>query len=202
MKRIDNWDTFGNSEEGERILPIPCGIYALKIVDAIDHSEEEGKEYLELHFDIVRSENAKYLKYFSKTSTKEKWNFQGTTRLYYSVKAMSLFKSRIMAIEKSNKGYSFAKSNFDEKTLIGKFFIGVFQEHEYVNKEGLVAKAVRLESMRSTEAWQDEKCRADMEKQAHKLITLEDQKKERPAEPAPEQKKTASAIEDDDDLPF
>ena len=114
MKRIDNWDTFGNSEEGERIAPLPCGIYALKIVDAIDHPEESGKEYLELHFDVVRSENAEYLKYFSKTSTKEKWNFQGTTRLYYSVKAMSLFKSRIIAIEKSNKGYSFAKSNFDE----------------------------------------------------------------------------------------
>lgn len=202
MKRIDNWDTFGNSEEGERIPPLPCGVYALKIVDAIDHPKESGKEYLELHFDVVRSENAEYLKYFSKTSTKEKWNFQGTTRLYYSVKAMSLFKSRIIAIEKSNKGYSFAKSNFDEKTLIGKFFIGVFQEHEYVNKEGLVAKSVSLASMRSTEAWQDEKCRADMEKQAHKLITLEDQKKERPAEPAPEQKKTESAIEDDDDLPF
>lgn len=200
MKRIDNWDTFGNSEEGERIPPLPCGVYALKIVDVIDHPEEEGKEYLELHFDIVRSENAEYLKYFSKTSTKGKWNFQGTTRLYYSVKAMGLFKSRIVAIEKSNKGYSFAKSNFDEKTLIGKFFIGVFQEHEYVNKEKLVAKAVILESMRSTEAWQDEKCKADMEKQAHKLITLEDQKKERPAKPAPEQKK--SAIDDDDDLPF
>lgn len=201
MKRIDNWDTFGNSEEGERIAPLPCGVYALKIVDAIDYPEEEGKEYLELHFDIVRSEKAEYLKYFSKTSTKEKWNFQGTTRLYYSVKAMGLFKARIVAIEKSNKGYSFAKSNFDEKTLIGKFFIGVFQEHEYLDKAGLVAKATRLESMRSTEAWQDEKCKADMEKQAHKLITLEDQGKKRPAEPAPDQK-TTSAIEDDDDLPF
>lgn len=201
MKRIDNWDTFGNSEEGERIAPLPCGVYALKIVDAIDHPEEEGKEYLELHFDIVRSEKAEYLKYFSKISTKEKWDFQGTTRLYYSVKAMGLFKARIVAIEKSNKGYSFAKSNFDEKTLIGKFFIGVFQEHEYLDKAGLVAKATRLESMRSTEAWQDEKCKADMEKQAHKLITLEDQGKKRPAEPAPDQK-TASAIEDDDDLPF
>lgn len=201
MKRIDNWDTFGSSEEGERIAPLPCGVYALKIVDAIDHPEEEGKEYLELHFDIVRSEKAEYLKYFSKTSTKEKWNFQGTTRLYYSVKAMGLFKARIVAIEKSNKGYSFAKSNFDEKTLIGKFFIGVFQEHEYLDKAGLVAKATRLESMRSTEAWQDEKCKADMEKQAHKLITLKDQGKKRPAEPAPDQK-TASAIEDGDDLPF
>lgn len=201
MKKIDNWDTFGNNEEGERIAPLPCGVYALKIVDAIDHPEEEGKEYLELHFDIVRSEKAEYLKYFSKTSTKEKWNFQGITRLYYSVKAMGLFKARIVAIEKSNKGYSFAKSNFDEKTLIGKFFIGVFQEHEYLDKAGLVAKATRLESMRSTEAWQDEKCKADMEKQAHKLITLEDQGKKRPAEPAPDQK-TASAIEDDDDLPF
>lgn len=201
MKRIDNWDTFGSSEEGERIAPLPCGVYVLKIVDAIDHPEEEGKEYLELHFDIVRSEKAEYLKYFSKTSTKEKWNFQGTTRLYYSVKAMGLFKARIVAIEKSNKGYSFAKSNFDEKTLIGKFFIGVFQEHEYLDKAELVAKATRLESIRSTEAWQDEKCKADMEKQAHKLITLEDQGKKRPAEPAPDQK-TASAIEDDDDLPF
>lgn len=210
MRNINNWDEISTGEN----KPLPVGVYGLKIVDANDYDAEE---YLEIKVDIVSKENKEFDHYFSRIANNDtkNWPRQGTMRLYYRDKALSLFKSRIVAIERSNAGYSFEKSNFNEKTLVGKYVMGIFQKREFVStKDGEVKTTIELSALRSTLNYKDETERQKMEKTANTLITLESQHKERPTapkpeptsgsftEPAPAPKSAGRWIDDDDDLPF
>lgn len=200
MKRISNWEEIQVNEIGGNIKLAP-NVYALKIVNAVDYADD-SKPYLELEFDILSKEFGEDVYHFF---SKNKNHPAGKMRLYYSEKAMPMFKSRIVAIEKSNNGYSFEKSNFDEKTLIGKFVIGIYREKEFVGKDGSVGTSVRCEELRSVETYKDEKEKEKMIEKAHKLITLEDQKIERPkydVAPKFEDKPITAADVEDDDLPF
>ena len=59
------------------------------------------------------------------------------------------FKGMISAIEESNDRYKF---DFNEKTLIGKKFGGVFGEEEYEARDFTIKTAVKLMHIRSTDA--------------------------------------------------
>ena len=58
------------------------------------------------------------------------------------------FKTLTTSIEKSNPGY---KWNWEENTLVGKIFCGVFGLEEFVNLEGNTITFTRCRFVRSTE---------------------------------------------------
>lgn len=58
------------------------------------------------------------------------------------------FKTLTTSIEKSNPGY---KWNWEENTLVGKEFCGVFGLEEFVNAEGTTISFTRCRFIRSTE---------------------------------------------------
>ena len=66
-------------------------------------------------------------------------------------KKKEMFKSFITTIEKSNPGYDWEKTNWDEKTLIGKQFIGVFALKEFQNDMGKVITFTECRFVRSLE---------------------------------------------------
>ena len=65
-------------------------------------------------------------------------------------------KTFITSVEKSNPGYDWQKSNWDEKTLVGKLFGGVFGIEEFTNMVGDTAYAVKCRFIRSTDAIKEE----------------------------------------------
>lgn len=63
------------------------------------------------------------------------------------------FKTFITSVEKSNPGYNWIKSNWDEKTLVGKIFVGVFGLEEFtLPSNGDVITFCRCRDARSTES--------------------------------------------------
>ena len=60
------------------------------------------------------------------------------------------FKTFITSIEKSNNGYDWEKANWEEKTLIGKKFVGVFGIEEFEGTTG-IAWVAKCKFIRSTE---------------------------------------------------
>ena len=66
-------------------------------------------------------------------------------------KKKEMFKSFITTIEKSNSGYDWEKTNWDEKTLIGKEFIGVFALKEFQNDMGNIITFTECRFVRSLE---------------------------------------------------
>ena len=73
-------------------------------------------------------------------------------------------------IEKSNEGFNFVKAGFDEKSLVGKLFGGVFGREQYKNQEGELKWATKCMSIRTVE-----KVREGIEAPADKLLKEEQQ---------------------------
>lgn len=194
MEKFNDWNEI--NEEGNSGLSLKPNYYAITILKAIDHPEEK---YLEFFFDIIcdKNKDKTFNNYFKNYYDKFKGNWKGTMRSYYgSDGAKSFFKRNIRAIEKSNDGYDFAEHNFDETTLKGKKCYGTFQEVEYINKDDEVKTIVQCRSFHSFTAVANGDAK-DTEWQ--KVVTLEDQGKERPKEKTYEEVKQEI---DDDDLPF
>lgn len=59
------------------------------------------------------------------------------------------FKRFITCVEKSNDGYSWEKADWDENTLVGKKFVGVFGIREFVNNQGLTIHFTECRFVRS-----------------------------------------------------
>lgn len=139
MRKIDNWE---NVTENGVNKTLPAGIYKLKITDVVDVPE---KEYLEIYSDIVDGEFKGYFETLAKNSGKD------YSRAFRSYKesALGFFKAFITAVEKTNAGYTW---NWDEKSLKGKYFVGVFGEEEYLNQDNEIKTRVRLQEFRSAEA--------------------------------------------------
>jgi len=195
MREFDKngWEEI--DENGGSVGALKPNFYCIKIIDAIDHPDDG---YLEYHFDIIcdKNKDKTYADYFKKQQERfNDANWKGTMRSYYdNDKSKSFFKRNIIAIEKSNAGYDFAESDFDEKTLIGKKCFGTFQEKEYIkdNEVKTIVRCVRFHSFTSVNNG-DAK-----DTEWNKLLTLEDQKIERPKQ----QEEETTTDFDDDDLPF
>ena len=90
-------------------------------------------------------------------ATKAKW--KGTYKLFIPKNDGSegdettkkILKTFITSIERSNPGYDWEKANWDEKTLVGKQFIGVFGLREFETNDGRVIPFTECRSVRSTE---------------------------------------------------
>ena len=178
MKPIKEYDLVNEAGEFKRL---PAGAYPIKLTKVNDVPE---KEYLEVFVDIVKGE---YKDYFS-TLVANGLNDSSRTCRSYKTNALPFFKGFITAIEKSNQGYQW---NWDEKSLEGKYAIGVFGEEEYL-KDGEVRVGTKLVEIRSIQAFKEGKI---------KIPEL----KKLPEDQLPVQQESTNleSVEiTDDDLPF
>lgn len=134
MKEFENF----NREDANNSLRLKPMIVEVVITNINDNAE---KEYLEVSIDINEGE---YKGYFSKLDRKVINSYRS-----YKETARKFFTRFIVAIEKSNPGYTW---NWNEKSLIGKKLIGVFGEEEYEGNDGTIKTSVKLVDFRSTEA--------------------------------------------------
>jgi len=126
------------------------GGHICKIQGARIETTRDGADILVVAFDIVEGPCANfYTEQFDRAiigNKDAKW--QGTYRQFVDGSGLKFFKGMITAIENSNSGY---KWNWDEKTLKGKLFGGVFGQEEWLNKEGKIKLSTKCRFIRSVE---------------------------------------------------
>lgn len=181
MKPIQGYE---DARDFSEIESLPVGPQACVITDVVDHPD---KSYLEVKFDIVKGDYKGWFK--SLEQNIKVW--RGVLNRSYKESALGFFKAFITAVEKSNKGYDFVGSGWNEKSLIGKYVYVNFREEEYL-KDGQVKVAVLPFEFRSIEAFNEGKI-----KNAPRKCLTE-------AELAASVPTTSQSVveEDDDDLPF
>ncbi len=130
MKQINNFDQVKESEDFKRLVP---GGYIAQIFGAEDVAD---KEYLKISYDIVEGEFKDYFR-----EQYKRWNnWNGVFYRSYKEKALSMFKSFIVGVEKSNKGFVW---NWDESALKGLKVGLVLGEEEYIPTGGTHAGELR-----------------------------------------------------------
>lgn len=111
-----------------------------------------GKQQLSIAYDIDQSDPQKQGGFYARQfegrkqqhGAEAKW--PGTTRVGIDGNSVPYFKGFITSIMESNPGYVW---RWDETTLKGKKFGGVFGEEEYLNKDNVVKTSVKLRFIRS-----------------------------------------------------
>jgi hypothetical protein len=132
---------------------IPPGGYICRINGAkIEKTQQSQKEVLILAFDIAEGEykdyySEQFIRKSANATSEVKW--PGTYRQLTEGKSLPFFKGLITAIENSNPGYTW---NWDEKTLKGKLFGGVFGQEEYQKQNnGGIGISTKCQQIRSVE---------------------------------------------------
>jgi hypothetical protein len=163
MKKPDGYDE-SQAFTGEFETLDPGG-KILKIRQGVIGTSTTGKEMLNLLFDIAEGEEAGYYQRqfdgAKKSDAEPKW--KGVFRQLTEGKSLPFFKGVITAIEQSNPGY---KWNWDEKSLAGKLFGGVFGQEEYLASDGKVKTSTKCMFIRSID-----KIRAGIEAPPIKKLT-------------------------------
>ena len=152
MQKINDWDNVQAAGEFERL---ELGGHVCKIFKAEETTTSKGSRALKLYFDISDGKQAGYFKksFDGSTYADKKWPMGGTYMQLTEGKSASFFKGMITAIEKSNNGYKWA---WDESTLKGKLFGGVFGREQYRNTStGELKFSTKCMQIRSTEGIQD-----------------------------------------------
>lgn len=149
MNKPANWDSV-EAITGE-YKKLPAGGYVCSIVRAECTKSKNGKEMLKLAIDIAEGKYKdfylnQYLQEQERNKEQAKW--RGSYYQLTEGDSMGRFKGMLLNIEKSNPGY---KWNWNEKSLEGKLFGGVFREEEYINRNGGLSTAVKLISIRPVE---------------------------------------------------
>lgn len=153
MKLPDNWNTIQGKEYGA-FTAVPPGGYICRIVKAEEKTSQSGRHMLALYFDICEGEYADYYKkdFDSNTNADKKW--RGAYHQLTEGNSESYFKGMIIAIEKSNPGYTFTG---DESTLRGKLFGAVFGEEEYRKRDGAIGTSSKMMYLVKTDSIRDGK---------------------------------------------
>ena len=141
-----DWETAqGFTGEGRSL---PAGAYICKIVNANPDKSKKGVDMLAIAFDIADGEYCDiYCDMYNrlkKENAEAKWPNSGTYRqLIANMDGTTngFFKGMILNIQASNPGYEW---NWDEKSLKGKLFGGVFRREEYLDNEQKARWTTRL----------------------------------------------------------
>lgn len=133
MKPISNWNEIQENNNSYKKLTTGGKVCAIKNV-----TDYPDKQYLRIEYDIVRGEEKGYFTKMYENDTRENKRWRGVLIRSYKDTALSMFKGFTTSIEKSNRGY---KWNWDEQSLVRKYFGAVFAEEEYINNNG--GKSVR-----------------------------------------------------------
>ena len=129
---------------------LPGGGHICFIRQAKLDKTSTDKDVLILLFDIFEGEHKDFYKrdFERRKESKPDAKWQGTYRQLTDGKSLPYFKGMITAIENSNSGY---KWNWDEATLKGKVFGGVFGQEEYKGNDGKVHMSTKCRWVRSVE---------------------------------------------------
>lgn len=151
MIKPTDWDTT-EAFTGEFKTLKPGG-YICKILGAKTETTRTGKEQLILMFDIAEGEFKGFYKeqHEKKFATNPNAQWLGVYRQLTggeSEKTNPFFKGMIYSIEASNNGYIW---NWQEQSLKGKLFGGVFGQEEYLNNSNEKKVATKLMYIRSVE---------------------------------------------------
>lgn len=161
-----------------------CQIVGVKL----EYTPNTNAEVLILALDIAEGEQKGYYqKLFDEAKKKDnnaKWKC--TYRQFTQGNSTPYFKGMIENIEKSNEGYNFAGTGFNEQTLVGKFVGGVFGREQYEAQDGKLKFATKCVQLRTTEA-----IRNGVEVPVDKLLQKQD-----------DYFSTDSVTNSDSDLPF
>ena len=163
MKKFSNYDKV-EVNEFKQTEKLNVGGHYCKILDVNIEKLNNGSEQLSFKIDIDSPDEQAgfYSRKFKEDADKDpmtaKW--KGYYKMFLpnddgsenDEKTKSNFKGVITSIEKSNPGYDWEKADWDEKTLIGKRFVGVFGAEEFeLPTTGDLIYFVRCRFVRSTE---------------------------------------------------
>lgn len=214
MKAFDGYDEVKVNNFGERLK---LGGHICKVLEAkIEEfeSKKDGKKYEQLiiKFDIESPDEQAgfYADKFADDAKKDALNakWKGFHRISVPTNESedfikSTFKAFTTSVEESNPGY---KWNWEENTLVGKIFGGVFGLEEFTLDDGRTLSMTRIRFVRSTEKVNE--AGIPKVKLADKtLMDYEEYIAKKKAERANENNSSASnndagTISDSDDLPF
>lgn len=131
MQKVD-WNNVSESTNGGNRPPV--GGYVLTIINA---TEKPEKQYFQIEWDYNEGEWAGHNR---KIATENSW---GLPRLFRSYKpaALGMLKHFLLALEKSNRGWTMDRWNSlpdaqQAPALNGLIFGAVIGEEEYINKDG------------------------------------------------------------------
>lgn len=134
MKQINNWNEIQENDGFDSIKP---GGYVATILGIEDVPD---KEYLLVNFDVTEGEYKDYYRNMWKATN----YWAGRVFRSYKETALSMFKSFISSVEKSNIGYIW---NWDEQSLKGKKIGIVLGEEEYIPTGGNHAGELRTRTI-------------------------------------------------------
>ena len=214
MRKFDGYDEVKVNNFGERLK---LGGHICKVLEAkIEEfeSKKDGKKYEQLiiKFDIESPDEQAgfYADKFADDAKKDALNakWKGFHRISVPTNESedfikSTFKAFTTSVEESNPGY---KWNWEENTLVGKIFGGVFGLEEFTLDDGRTLSMTRIRFVRSTEKVSE--AGIPKVKLADKtLMDYEEYIAKKKAERANENNSSVSnndagTISDSDDLPF
>lgn len=148
MQKPLEWDnTEANTGEFKSITP---GGHVCRIMGAKVEETQGGREVLVIRFDIVEGECKDFFteQYDRKVITNKDAKWQGVYRQLTDGTSLPFFKGMISAIENSNGAY---KWTWDETTLKGKLFGGVFGQEEFIGQDQGVHLATKCRFIRSVD---------------------------------------------------
>lgn len=129
------------------------GGYVCVIKKAEDTLTAKGIKMLAISFDIAEGDSKGfYERQWKSSESNENRKWRGVYNQITEGKSIPFFKGMITSIEESNPGY---KWNWDEATLKGKLFGGVFGREEYRKQDGKTAMATKCISIRSVKTIRD-----------------------------------------------
>lgn len=133
---------------------LELGGHVCKITEVkLEYTQNTNAEVLILAFDIAEGNQAGYYQRrydeAKKNNAQAKW--QGIYRQFTQGNSTPYFKGMIENIEKSNPGYNFMNTGFNEQTLVGKLFGGVFGREQYKTQDGKLKFATKCRSIRTIE---------------------------------------------------
>ena len=113
---------------------LELGGHICQITDVkVENTANTGAEVLIIAFDIAEGKQAGFYqrRYDEDKKSNQNAKWKGIYRQFTQGNSTPYFKGMIENIEKSNAGYNFAQTGFNEKTLIGKLFGGVFGREQF-----------------------------------------------------------------------
>lgn len=160
MEKLENWDNITTTNYYNEKLKLGghiCKILKVGIEKVLSKKTGNELNFLKLEIDIeTPDEQAGFYRRKFESDTQAnaleaKW--KGYYRLLIPTNdseeiIKSNFKSFITSIERSNSGY---KWNWEEKTLVGKIFGGVFGLEEFIAADGRKIAFARCRFIRSVD---------------------------------------------------
>lgn len=157
MKRPQNWDDVKPVEGGfQKLTP---GGHVCEIVEVkAGKTPKKKRDALYITFDIKGGEfDGYFMNMFSRiisyNNGNAEWPRGGVYCQTTDSESLGKFKAMLMNIEKSNPGY---KWDWNEQSLKGKKFGGLFREEEFPKRDGSIGKSIKCIAIKPVDGIEDE----------------------------------------------